>query len=75
MLFIRGFILKPTERASVFLKNGTRNFQNSIFKIFYLRDRHVLMRQSLERFQYLNFETKLMEKERFFQKAVVPLFS
>ena len=25
----RGFILKPTERAYIPLKNGTRNFQNS----------------------------------------------
>ena len=28
-LFNRGFILKPTERVSVLLKNGTRVFQNS----------------------------------------------
>ena len=28
-LFLRGFILKPTERAEVLLKNGTRDFQNS----------------------------------------------
>ena len=27
--FFRGFILKPTERAQVLLKNGTRDFQNS----------------------------------------------
>ena len=27
--FLRGFILKPTERAKVLLKNGTRDFQNS----------------------------------------------
>ena len=29
MLFLRGFILKPTERALVLLKDGTRDFQNS----------------------------------------------
>ena len=29
MLFLRVFILKPTERAKVLLKNGTRGFQNS----------------------------------------------
>ena len=28
-LFLRGFILKPTERAYILLKNGTRDFQNS----------------------------------------------
>ena len=27
--FFRGFILKPTERAQVLLKNGARDFQNS----------------------------------------------
>ena len=27
--FFRGFILKPTEGAYVFLKNGTSDFQNS----------------------------------------------
>ena len=29
MLFLRGFILKPTERAYVPLRNGTRDFRNS----------------------------------------------
>ena len=29
MLFLRGFILKPTERAQILLKNGTRDFLNS----------------------------------------------
>ena len=28
-VLLRGFILKPTERAQVLLKNGTRDFQNS----------------------------------------------
>ena len=28
-VLLRGFILKPTERAQVLLKNGTRHFQNS----------------------------------------------
>ena len=27
-LFLRGFILKPTERALILLKIGTRDFQN-----------------------------------------------
>ena len=27
--FLRGFILKPTERAEIFLKNSTRDFRNS----------------------------------------------
>ena len=29
MLLLGGFILKPTERAQVILKNGTRDFQNN----------------------------------------------
>ena len=29
MLFLRGFILKPTERAEVVLKNSASDFQNS----------------------------------------------
>ena len=29
MLFLRGFILKGTEKAWILLKNGTRDFQNS----------------------------------------------
>ena len=28
-LFLRGIILKPTEKAYILLKNGTRGFQNS----------------------------------------------
>ena len=28
-LFLRGFILKSTERAYILLKNGIRDFQNS----------------------------------------------
>ena len=28
-LFLRGFILKPTERAYVLVKNGNSDFQNS----------------------------------------------
>ena len=27
--FLRGFIFKPTEKAQVLLKNGTRDFQNN----------------------------------------------
>ena len=42
--FLRGFILKPTERAQVLLKTVL-----GIFKIpLHLRDRHVFMWQSLE---------------------------
>ena len=29
-LFLRGFILKPTERAYVLVKNGNSDFQNSL---------------------------------------------
>ena len=42
MLFLRGFILKPTERGLVLLKNGIKNFQIA----FHLRNRRVFMLQS-----------------------------
>ena len=60
MLFLKGFILKTTERAEVPLKNGTRNFQNSRpferLACFY-----VTISGNFERFQYFNFEANFLE--------------
>ena len=38
-LFLRGFVFKPTEKAYDLLKNGTRDFQNSLR----WRDQYVFM--------------------------------
>ena len=74
MLFLRGFILKSTERAYVDLKNDARNFQNSPpferLACFY-----VTISGNFERFQYFNFETNFLENENLFQKTGVPFFS
>ena len=74
MLFLKVVILKPTERAYVLLKSGSRDFQNSPpFKrsaCFY-----VTISESYKRFQYFNFDTNFLENENFFQKTGVPFFS
>ena len=66
-LFLRGFVLKPTERAQILLKSGTRNFQNSPpferSACFY-----VTTSGNFERFQYFNFETDFLENNNLFQK-------
>ena len=64
-LFLKGFVLKPTERAKVLLKHGSS------------KDRHVyvLITKNFERFQYFNFETDFLENENRFQKTGVPFFS
>ena len=60
MLFLGDFILKPIERASVLLKNGTWDFQNSnLFKIS--RCLYETASGDFERFQYFNFETNILE--------------
>ena len=68
MLFIKGLILKPTEKTSVLLKNGTRDFQNSPpferSACFY-----VTISGNFERFQYFNFEADFLENEILFQKT------
>ena len=73
-LFLRGFVFKPTERALVFLKNGTRDFQNSPpferSACF-----HVTISENFEYFQYFNFETDFLENENFFPKTGAPFFS
>ena len=73
-LFLRGFNLKPTERAMILLQNGTRDFQNSpLFErsaCFY-----VTISGNFERLQYFNYETNFLENENLFQKTGVPFFS
>ena len=66
-LFLKGFILKPTERALVFLKIVTRDFQNSPPfdrpACFY-----VTMTGNFKYFQYFNYETDFLENQNLFQK-------
>ena len=73
-LFLRGFILKLTERAMILLQNGTTDFQNSPpFErsgCFY-----VTISGNFERLQYFNYETNFLENENLFQKTGVPFFS
>ena len=63
--FLRGIILKSTERAQILLKNGTRDFQGSPpferSSCFY-----VTISGNLERFQYFNCETVFLENEKLF---------
>ena len=65
-LFLRGFILKSTERGYLLLKDGTKDFQNSpLFArstCFY-----VTISGNFERFQYFNFEIDFLENENIFQ--------
>ena len=69
--FLRGFILKPTERPLVLLKSGTRDFQNSPplerEGCFY-----VTISVNFEHFQYFNFDTNFLDNEYLFQKTGVP---
>ena len=54
MLFLRSFILKPTDRKYVLLKTAL-----AVFKIaLCLRDRHVFMRQSVESLRQIFWKTK-----------------
>ena len=72
-LFLRGFILNPTERAKVLLKNSTKDFQNSPpfekLACFYLE-----ITENFKRFQYFNFETDFLEKENQFKKLEYRVF-
>ena len=58
--FLGGFILKPTERAYILLKKGTRDFQNrppfERSLCFY-----VTITGNFAGFQYFNFETDFLE--------------
>ena len=72
--FLRGFILKSTERAQVLLKNGTSGFLNSspfeISACFY-----VTITENFEQFQYFNFEINFLKNANPFLKTGVPFFS
>ena len=74
MLFLRGSILKSTASAKVYLKNCTRDFQNSPpferSASFY-----VTITENFKRFQYFNFETDFAESENVFQKTGALFFS
>ena len=65
-----GSILKPTAIASLFLKNGTRNFQNSPpfdrSTSFY-----AAMTGNFKHFQCFNFESNFLKNENFYQKTGV----
>ena len=66
--------LKPTERAKILLKSGTRDFQNSPP---YERSAsfYVTISGNFEQFQYFNFETDFLEKKNLFQKPGLLFFS
>ena len=65
--FQAGFILKPTERAQVLLKNDTRDFQNnSLFErsaCFYETNSG-----NFTLLQYFNFETDFVKNGNLFLK-------
>ena len=71
MLFLRGFIIKSTERAQVLLKNGTKDFQNNPL-LERLACFYVTISGHFKHFQYFNFETDFLENKNLFQKAGVP---
>ena len=67
-------MLMPTERAYIFLKNGTKDFENSPpfqrSACFY-----VTISGNFERFQYFNFEADFLENENLFHKTGEAFFS
>ena len=73
-IFLRGFILKPSETAQLLLKNDNRDFQNSPpfekSACFY-----VTICENFKRFQQFNVETDFLENENLCQKTGVPSFS
>ena len=60
-------ILKPTETAQVFLKSGSRDFQNNPpferWSCFYVK-----ITENFERFQYFNFEINFLKNKTLFKK-------
>ena len=66
-------ILKPIQRAQIFLKKGTWDLQNSS-PLERLACLYVTITGNFERFQYFNFETDFLENENLFQKTGVPFF-
>ena len=67
-IFIRSFILKPSDRVYILLKKRTRDFRNSPpferSACFY-----VTICENFKRFQYFNFETDFLENKNIFQKT------
>ena len=59
LVFVRGFILKPTERGKIFLKNGTRGFQNSP-PFERSACSYVTISESFTRFSYINFNSNFL---------------
>ena len=71
--FFLKFILMSTESVYVFLKNSTRDFQNSpLFKR--LTCFYVTISGNFEHFQYFNFETDFLENEKNFSKNWSTIF-
>ena len=66
-VFLRLFILKPTERAWILLKRGTRDFQNSPL---YERSAcfYVTISKRFKRFSYINFNSNFLKNKNLFQK-------
>ena len=67
MRFLRGFILKPTDRARVFLKIDNRDFQNSPL----FENRHVFMGKLVEifnAFKTLTLKQIFWKMKNFFEK-------
>ena len=66
--FLKGFILKSSERVQILQKNGTREFQNNPpfprSAWFY-----ETLSGNFERFLYFNFEADFLENENLFQKS------
>ena len=64
-LFRRGFILKPTERAQVPLKNRARDFENNSP---YKRSAYFSMTiiGNLKRFHYSDFEISFLKNKKLF---------
>ena len=68
MYFLRGFILKPTEKAYAFLKNDIGDFENSpeFERSAYF---YVTISGNFEGFKYFNLEINFLKNENLFQKA------
>ena len=65
--FSQSFQFKANRKSKFLLKNGTRDFQNSLA---FQRSAclYVTISESFKRFQYFNFETNFLENEALFQK-------
>ena len=65
--FCQSFHFKPTERAQILLKSGTRYFQNRppFQRSAYF---YVTISGNFEQIQYFNFETEFLENKNLFIK-------